>query len=89
MKTLWLVGLIVFMLNIPFGFWRSKVKTFSRQWFLAVHVPVPLVIALRFIAGLGWRLVTFPVLVGAFFFGQLTGGMVRRLSSSVVDKQKE
>ncbi|MCL4558978.1 MAG: hypothetical protein M1491_10240 [Deltaproteobacteria bacterium] len=79
MKTLWVVAVAVFALNIPFGYWRSKVKAFSRQWFLSVHIPVPFVIALRFLAGLGWRLVTFPVLVGAFFFGQLTGGIVRRL----------
>lgn len=79
MKNLWYVALAVFALNIPFGYWRHKVKTFSRKWFLAVHIPVPFVIALRFLAGLGWRLITFPVLVGAFFTGQFVGGIIQRI----------
>src|SRR5947209_7259767 len=28
------------------------------------------IIALRIFSGLGWRLITFPVLIGAFFAGQ-------------------
>ena len=77
--NLWAVAAIVFVLNVPFGYWRSHSRKFSRQWFLAVHLPVPAVIALRIFAGLGWRLVTFPVLVGAFFFGQVVGGGLQRL----------
>jgi hypothetical protein len=44
---------------------------------LAVHTPVPFVIALRFLSGLGWHLHTFPVMVGAFFTGQFLGGKLR------------
>jgi hypothetical protein len=35
------------------------------------------VIAVRFAAGLGFHLVTCPVLVGAFFTGQYLGGRLR------------
>ncbi len=73
------LAVIVFLMNIPFGYWRAHVKRASKQWFLAIHIPVILVIALRFLSGLGWALITFPVLVGAFFLGQLSGGMVYRL----------
>jgi hypothetical protein len=66
-------------LNVPFGYWRSGARKFSPSWFLAVHSPVPLIVAMRFAAGLGWRLSTFPVLVGAFFGGQLVGGRVRAM----------
>ena len=76
---LWLVAAAVFLVNLPFGYWRAGVPTRSRQWFLAIHLPVPLVIALRFLSGLGWQLVSFPVLVGAFFLGQYVGGKLRRL----------
>ncbi len=76
MKTLWIVAGTVLTLNLPFGYWRSRVKRFSRQWFLAVHIPVPFVIALRILSGLGWHLITFPVMIGAFFSGQLLGGLV-------------
>ena len=78
---LWTVALLVFLLNLPFGYWRASSKKFSRQWMLAVHLPVPLVIALRIWSGLGWKLVSFPVLVGAFFLGQFVGGKVRLLIS--------
>jgi hypothetical protein len=76
-KTLWIVAGAVLTLNLPFGYWRSNVKRFSKQWFLAVHIPVPFVIALRILSGLGWRLITFPVMVGAFFTGQLLGGVIQ------------
>ncbi len=71
---LWVIAFIVFLLNLPFGYWRENVKKFSLQWFLAVHVPVPFVIALRIFGGLGFQFVTYPVLVGAFFLGQFSGG---------------
>lgn len=74
--NLWLVALMVFVLNIPFGYWRANVKRFSLQWVFAVHVPVPFVIGLRLISGLGFEFVTYPVLVGAFLSGQYIGGMI-------------
>ena len=79
MKLL-LIATLVFLINLPFGYWRSRVPTRSRQWFLAIHLPVPLVIALRVLSGLGWQLSSFPVLVGAFFLGQYVGGRLSRLS---------
>jgi hypothetical protein len=77
--SLWTVALLVFLLNLPFGYWRASVRKMSRQWFLAVHIPVPLVIALRLYSGLGFKLISFPVIVGAFFLGQFVGGKVRNI----------
>lgn len=68
----------VVILNLPFGYWRAGTERFSRAWLLAVHTPVPLVVAIRFLAHLGWHFVTFPVLIGAFFLGQFAGGLLRR-----------
>ena len=73
MKLLLVCG-IVCLLNVPFGFWRGSVRKFSRQWFLAIHLPVPLVILTRIFSGLGFRLVSFPAVIGAFFLGQWIGG---------------
>ena len=70
------ITIIVLVLNIPFGYWRANVRKFSRQWFLSVHIPVPIIIALRIFAGLGWHFITFPVLIGSFFLGQFLGGML-------------
>ncbi|HLF83690.1 MAG TPA: hypothetical protein VI837_05895 [Blastocatellia bacterium] len=74
--NIWIVALIVFLFNLPFGYWRGSSKKFSVQWILAIHAPVPFVIVLRVLAGLGWRFITFPVLIGAFFGGQFAGGKV-------------
>jgi hypothetical protein len=69
---------LVTVLNLPFGFWRAGARKFSASWILAVHAPVPLVVAIRLLSGLGWQLITFPVLVAAFFTGQFVGGRLRR-----------
>jgi hypothetical protein len=76
---LWTVALLVFLLNLPFGYWRASVRRRSSQWFLAVLLPVPLGIAPSVFSGLGWKLISFPVLVGAFFLGQFVGGRVRNI----------
>lgn len=81
MMVLWIVAALVFAVNIPFGYWRARVRKFSPQWILAIHLPVPLVISLRVLSGLGWQFITFPVLIGAFFLGQFTGGRIQRFLS--------
>lgn len=73
MKLLTVAGLVL-VCNIPFGYWRATTKKFSLKWFLAIHFPVPLVMIFRVISGVGWRFVTFPVLLGAFVSGQFLGG---------------
>jgi len=80
MNPLLLVAVLVFLINIPFGSWRAGVPARSPRWFLAVHLPVPLVIALRVLSGLGFQFASFPVIVGAFFLGQYVGGKLPRLS---------
>jgi hypothetical protein len=78
LKFLWVAAILVFLINLPFGYWRSRVRKFSLQWILAIHVPVPLVVACRLLLGLGWHLVTFPVLITAFFAGQFAGSCIQR-----------
>jgi hypothetical protein len=55
--------------------WDEEV---TLPWFLAVHLPVPVVVGLRILSKLGWRLTTLPVLVGSFFLGQLLGGKIHQ-----------
>lgn len=78
MTLLLLVATAILVLNLPFGYWRAGLQKFSPQWFVAVHAPVPLAIGLRFAVGLGFRLVTLPLCVAAFFEGQFLGGRIRR-----------
>ncbi len=72
--NIWSVAALVLLINLPFGYWRADAERFSRQWFLAVHIPVPVVIVLRIVSGMGFHLATLPLMIGAFFFGQLLGG---------------
>ncbi len=78
---LWKVALLVFLLNLPFGYWRASSKKFSPRWFLAALLPAPLAVALIIYSGPGWKPVSFLVLVGAYFLGQFVGGRVRLLIS--------
>ncbi|HET6365464.1 MAG TPA: hypothetical protein VFG02_10465 [Nitrospirota bacterium] len=76
------VAFIVFIVNLPFGYWRANEKKLSARWFLSIHAPVPLVIAIRMLSGLGWQFITFPIMIGAFFGGQFAGGKLHRLRSN-------
>lgn len=75
---LWIVAVAVVLLNLPFGFWRAGVRRFSPAWFVAVHAPVPLVVGLRYLSGLGFQWSTFPLIVTGYFTGQFLGGRLRR-----------
>ena len=81
MDRLGWVAAAVFALNVPCGIYRARVKKFSVPWFVAVHAPVPLVVALRIGAGIGFSPVNIPVLIAAYFAGQFLGGRIgqRRL----------
>lgn len=70
---------LIFLVNLPFGYWRAGVRKLSRAWFVAVHTPVVLAIGMRLLAGIPFRFATLPLFVLAFFAGQLVGGKVRAL----------
>ena len=72
------VAVAVLLINVPFGFWREGVRKFTWRWFVAVHAPVPFVVGMRTLAGIGLHLTTVPILVGAYFTGQFIGGRLRR-----------
>jgi len=62
----WVVLFLIFLLNLPFGFWRADVRRYSPPWFVAVHAPVPLVIGFRLILRVGWRVGKSQGLEGNF-----------------------
>ncbi len=76
MSHLIAITILVFVLNIPFGYWRANVKRFSAQWFLAIHIPVPIIVALRILGGIGFGWYTYLFLVGGFFLGQQLGSIL-------------
>jgi len=68
---------LVFVANLPFGYWREGLAKLSPMWFVAVHAPVPLVFLIRHWLGLDWRLASLPLFLGAYFAGQFFGGRLR------------
>ena len=68
--------LLVFLINLPFGYIRSKAAKFSRQWMMAVHIPVPFVFLLRIFSGFNWTVI--PLLVLSDVAGQIAGGKLRK-----------
>ncbi len=71
--------LVVFLINLPFGYWRRTATRFSRHWMMAVHIPVPFVFLLRLSSGFGWNVI--PLLMLSFAAGQFTGGKLRKSDS--------
>jgi hypothetical protein len=78
MIKLLLVSLVILIFNIPFGYWRAQVPKFSFQWFLAIHLPVPIIIAIRIFSGLGFAWFTYVFIVLSFFLGQKFGGIMSK-----------
>lgn len=72
-----LVVVIAFVVNLPLGMWRRKLRKFSPAWLLAVHLSVPLIVFLRVTWGLPTAVV--PVSIFAAVVGQKVGSQWLRL----------
>jgi hypothetical protein len=84
-----LATISVFLINIPFGYWRAQNKKMSFKWFMAIHIPIPLVILFRFLFKLGFKFYTYPFIVGAFFLGQLFGSKLYNIRLKMREKNSE
>ena len=78
MHNIMILPILIFIINIPFGYWREGVKKFSRDWFLAVHLPVPFIVALRLIMGIKLTIPHSLLFVACYFSGQFAGSLIRR-----------
>lgn len=71
-----LVLIFTVVINLPFGWWRQGLRKFSLPWWLAIHLPIPLVIVLRVTLGIPYASV--PLVIGAAVAGQFIGGRLRK-----------
>ncbi len=85
---IFLLFLSVFVLNIPFGYWRAGVRKFCLQWMLAIHLPIPVVVLLRVYSGIGFIWWSIPLTVAAFFAGQWAGTLWRARRALATDKPR-
>ena len=77
LHTIWAIAFLIFLLNLPFGYWRAGLRKLSAPWFVAIHAPIPLAVGLRLAAGFGFQLRTLPLFIAAYFAGQFLGGRIR------------
>jgi len=70
------IMLLVFLINLPFGYIRGNSRRFSRKWMMAIHIPVPFVFLIRIFSGLNWTFI--PLLVLSDIAGQIAGGKLRK-----------
>jgi len=71
------IMLLVFLLNLPFGYIRGNSKKFSRKWMMAIHIPVPFVFLMRILSGLSYTVI--PLLVLSDIAGQIAGAKLRKI----------
>ncbi len=64
-----------FMLNVPFGFLRSKFRKLTFMWFVCIHAAIPVIALGRyFLTDLGLDYRYIPVFIAAALLGQVWGG---------------
>lgn len=70
--------LITFLINIPFGFLRSKVKKLSFLWFVYIHTPVIFIIVFRKLIEVKTFWWVYVIEIIFFFAGQRFGGFLNK-----------
>jgi len=65
---------LTIMINLFFGHLRNKTKKFSLNWFLCIHLPIPLIFFARVSSHLSFRYI--PLFVVAALTGQILGGKI-------------
>jgi len=60
------------LLNLPFGYARSKTKRYSLRWFLYIHIPIPFIFIARTISHISIKYI--PIFILAAVIGQILGG---------------
>lgn len=68
-----LLGLTVFLINIPFGYWRANTKSRSIEWLATIHIPVIMIIFIRFQFDIDFTIISVLTNIFSFILGQFIG----------------
>ncbi len=74
MKTVAAIALVAFVANLPFGMLRTRYRRLSLGWFVCIHAPIPVVVALRILTGTSYRFI--PIFLATSILGQIAGSRV-------------
>jgi hypothetical protein len=72
-----MISSLAVVFNMGMGLWRKTVRKYSWQWFLAIHLAVPLIFLLRTEAGISSNYI--PELVLFSVAGQVVGGKMIKM----------
>jgi hypothetical protein len=72
MEKVALLSLFAFLINLPFGYFRSRSRRYSLKWFLSIHIPIVFIVAARLLSNIDFVFV--PLFIAATVAGQLFGG---------------
>ncbi len=88
MEALFLTATLALAMNVPLGLWRANTRRLSLQWFVALHLAVPPIIALRLTLDVAFIYV--PLLIAVAILGQMAGGwLVRKASVTSVEPSRQ
>lgn len=72
-----LVLIFAFLVNLPFGWLRRNERKFTFKWWLYIHLPIPLIIALRIWLDIQpWQL-WVPIIIATAVVGQVVGARLK------------
>jgi hypothetical protein len=74
MLSIMIIILLAFLINLPFGYMRKRSKKYSFKWFLAIHLPVPLIVITRLLFHVDYNYI--PLFILSSIFGQILGGRI-------------
>jgi hypothetical protein len=66
-----LIIFVGFIINIPFGYLRSKTKKYSLAWFSYIHAPIIFIIFLRIVTHTSYTYI--PLFFISSIMGQIVG----------------
>jgi hypothetical protein len=72
---------VTFVITLPFGVWRSFTRKFTIQWWLAIHLVIPLIFVMRRWGGFSYYFI--PLFLASTVLGQIIGGKLNRKSTPI------
>ncbi|HAP66623.1 MAG TPA: hypothetical protein DCQ99_02160 [Nitrospinae bacterium] len=73
------ITLLIMLINLPFGYIRSKSTNLSRKKGRCIYIPILISIALRKILFLNYNVI--PFMVAGTIAGQFFGGKIKKIKT--------
>jgi len=69
-----------FILTLPFGVWRAKCRKFTIQWWVAIHLVIPIIFIMRRWGGFSYWYI--PLFLTSTVLGQIVGGKINQAKTN-------